>query len=116
MIPSSPSAELIKLREMSESLSKEDWEITPVQAWFLLLGKLGVKKLMGKMGTTGRNGKRGKVLERLKTELAKLVDCFGFGAVMNKGLFWEVVMTLLEEDGGDEKAVATSYEGNLVSN
>ena len=65
---------------MSSSLSKEDWEITPVQAWFLLVEALGTEVLM-------RKG----VVEGLKARLGKLVECFGFGATMNEGLFWEVV-------------------------
>lgn len=65
---------------MSGSLSKHDWEITPVQAWFLLVESLGTEILT-------RKG----VVEELKRRLGELVDCFGFGATLNEGLFWGVV-------------------------
>ena len=65
---------------MSTSLSKNDWEITPVQAWFLLVENLGTEVLM----------RRG-IVEGLKKKLGLLVECFGFGATMNEGLFWGVV-------------------------
>lgn len=44
-------------------------------------------------GIGGRVGGRSEkgVLERLKRGLGKLVDCFDFGAVIDKGRFWEVV-------------------------
>ena len=83
-----PSPELKQLYAMSQSLPKGDWEITPVQAWFLLMGRLGVNVLVEGGGQGG--GKEG-LLARLKRPLAKLVDCFEFGAVMDEARFWEVV-------------------------
>jgi len=73
---------------MSQSLPKGDWEITPVQAWFLLMGRLGVETLVGDDGQAG--AKEG-LLPRLKKGLGKLVNCFAFGAVMDEAKFWEVV-------------------------
>lgn len=51
-----------------------------MQAWFLLVEALGTEVLM-------RKG----VVEDLKKSLGKLVECYGFGATMNEGLFWHVV-------------------------
>ncbi|KUJ20019.1 uncharacterized protein LY89DRAFT_682824 [Mollisia scopiformis] len=76
-----PSLELKQLFEMSKSLPKGDWEITPVQAWFLLVERYGVRSLVREEG----------VLDRLKRGLGRLVDCFYFGAVMDRGRFWEFV-------------------------
>ncbi|KAN0102970.1 hypothetical protein V8E51_011283 [Hyaloscypha variabilis] len=83
-----PSPELKQLYAMSQSLPKGDWEITPVQAWFLLMGRLGVETLVGDDGQAG--AKEG-LLPRLKKGLGKLVNCFAFGAVMDEAKFWEVV-------------------------
>jgi len=69
-----PSPELKQLYDMSQSLPKGDWEITPVQAWFLLMGKLGANALVA-------DGGEG-LLAKLKMGLAKLVECFHFGAVL----------------------------------
>ena len=77
-----PSLELTQLWEMSQSLQKGDWEITPVQAWFLLTGTYEVGRLVGEGG---------KKLEELKGGLAGVVNCFAFGAVMDVSAFWEVV-------------------------
>jgi hypothetical protein len=73
---------------MSQSLPKGDWEITPVQAWFLLMGRLGVNALVE--DSEQSEGKEA-LLPRLKRGLGKLVDCFAFGAVMDEARFWEVV-------------------------
>ncbi|CZR59110.1 uncharacterized protein PAC_09002 [Phialocephala subalpina] len=120
-----PSLELKQLYNMSKSLPKGDWEITPVQAWFLLTERYTVDELLGigeggkergvGIGIGGRGGDGGVgqfgqgiggrqegVLERLKRGLGKLVDCFHFGAVMDEGRFWEVV----EEELGVPKAKA----------
>lgn len=50
---------------MSQSLPKGDWEITPVQAWFLLTASFDVRKLLGDGG---------RKLNDLKSELAKYVS------------------------------------------
>ena len=47
---------------MSQSLPKSDWEITPVQAWFLLTATYDVKRLLGDGGRT---------LDALRAELSK---------------------------------------------
>jgi len=73
---------------MSQSLPKGDWEITPVQAWFLLMGRFGVNTLVEDGG--GAEKPEG-LLARLKRGLGKLVECFEFGAVMDEARFWEVV-------------------------
>jgi hypothetical protein len=83
-----PSPELKQLYAMSQSLPKGDWEITPVQAWFLLMGRFGVNALVEDAGAAG---KPEGLLARLKRGLAKLVNCFEFGAVIDEARFWEVV-------------------------
>jgi hypothetical protein len=91
-----PSLELKKLYAMSQSLPKGDWEITPVQAWFLLVGRVGVNTLVECGGqAAGMEG----FLARLKKGLAKQVNCFAFGAVMDEASFWKVVRTTL---GGED--------------
>jgi hypothetical protein len=91
-----PSPELKQLYDMSQSLPKGDWEITPVQAWFLLMGRLGVSALV-EGGGEGKGNE--EFLAKLKKGLAKLVNCFAFGAVMDEARFWEVVQaTMRGED------------------
>jgi hypothetical protein len=63
-----PSLELSQLWEMSQSLPKGDFEITPVQAWFLISQKYEVGSVM-------------KKLVNLKIGIAKLVGCFAFGVM-----------------------------------
>jgi hypothetical protein len=86
-----PSLELTQLHAMSQSLPKGDWEITPVQAWFMLAEKVGVGRVLGGGGA---------VIEKLKKGLGELVGCFEFGAVMDEGRFWEVVGSVI---GGEEE-------------
>ena len=81
-----PSLELTQLYAMSQSLQKGDWEITPVQAWFMLVERYDISAVIGQEG--GR-------LEKLKKGLGKLVGCFAFGAVMEEGRFWEVVSAVM---------------------
>ena len=88
---SSPALELTKLWEMSQSLPKGDWEITPVQAWFLLTAAYDVTTLLA----DGR-----AKLDALTRELAKLVACLGFGTVLDVGKFWGVVNSVMEAEGG----------------
>lgn len=67
---------------MSQSLPKEDFEITPVQAWFIL----------------SQNYEAGRVLrnlEKLKKGIGKLVACWEFGAVMDELKFWDVVKNVM---------------------
>lgn len=91
-IPSSPVTELQKLREMNESLPKRDSDITPVQAWFLLAEKYDMGVLLGNEEADRRDKaqREGGFLGQLKRELSTLVECFGFGAVMDTLTFWEV--------------------------
>ena len=71
---------------MSECMPKENWEITPVQAWFLLVGRYGWERLIGKpresQSVSGRGSE--KAIDGLKRGLAKLVTCLGFGSVMDE--------------------------------
>jgi hypothetical protein len=74
---------------MSRSLPKQDWEVTPVQAWFLMVDRYGIEKVVN-----------GNGVERMRQGLAKLVECFAFGAVMDEGGFWEVVQNALGDSSG----------------
>ncbi|PVH81659.1 hypothetical protein DL98DRAFT_165074 [Cadophora sp. DSE1049] len=116
-----PPLDLRGLYEMSECMPKENWEITPVQAWFLLVGRYGWERLVGKsrsantgfgIGTgrglrgDGRGGRGGggreRAIDGLKKGLAKLVSCLGFGSVMDEVEFWGVVGEVLGEGWEDE--------------
>lgn len=79
-----PSLELTQLWEMSQSLPKGDFEITPVQAWFLLTQNY-------ELGRVLRN------LEGLKKGISPLVGCWAFGAVMDELRFWDVVKGIMGE-------------------
>jgi hypothetical protein len=68
---------------MSQSLPKGDFEITPVQAWFMLSARYEVGRVVGR-------------IEGLKRRIGGLVSCFAFGAVMDEGRFWDVVGDVLE--------------------
>jgi len=82
----SPTDELMKLYGMSTSLPREDWEMTPVQAWFTLVQRLGMKRLLDD-----------RILEPLKTRLGALTRCFGFGTVVTEMEFWDVVRDVVGE-------------------
>ncbi|KAG4435957.1 hypothetical protein IFR05_008577 [Cadophora sp. M221] len=101
-----PPPNLQDLFQMSESMPKENWEITPVQAWFLLVGRYGWERLLRGVGGGiggGRERAGGEnVMDGLKRGLAKLVSCLGFGSVIDEAGFWEVVGGVLGEDGGVE--------------
>jgi len=94
------------LYTMSQSLAKGDWEITPVQAWFLLLERYDILKLLSDSSPAtsslnpprGENGNGGSKVEEIKRKLGKITDCFGFGAVIDRKRFWEVVESVM----GDE--------------
>jgi len=79
-----PSLELTQLWEMSQSLPKGDFEITPVQAWFLLSQNYDARRVLGN-------------LEGLKKGVGQLVGCFAFGAVMDELRFWDVVKSVMGE-------------------
>lgn len=99
-----PPLDLRGLYEMSECMPKENWEITPVQAWFLLVGRYGWERLIGKpresQSVSGRGSE--KAIDGLKRGLAKLVTCLGFGSVMDEIEFWGVVGEVLGEGWEDE--------------
>ncbi|KAL3425639.1 hypothetical protein PVAG01_02430 [Phlyctema vagabunda] len=80
-----PSLELSTLYAMSLSLPKEDFEITPVQAWFMIVSEYKVDIVLEKA-------------ETLKSSLNELVKCWDFGAVLNQALFWEVVKRVMDEN------------------
>lgn len=83
-----PAPELVRLWEMSSSMPKGDWEITPVQAWFLLTAAYAPAALVADGGAR---------LSALITGLARYVSCQGFGTVLDVGRFWGVVNTILGE-------------------
>jgi hypothetical protein len=100
-----PALTLQSLYALSTSLPKSDWEITPVQAWFKLssyLSSLNPKPPLAYPNHTSIDSSPSEIfperllrdrelMERLKREIAGLVDCFQFGAVLDEGRFWEVV-------------------------
>ncbi len=88
-----PFPALDNLYQMSESLPKENWEITPVQAWFFLLGRYGPKKLLARTADGGE-----RAVDKLKRGLSGLVACLGFGSVMDEASFWEVVGKVMGEE------------------
>lgn len=94
-----PALELTKLWEMSQSLPKGDWEITPVQAWFLLTAAYDVEVLLAGGGAR---------LDALTRGLARYVDCQGFGTVLDVGRFWGVVNAVM----GVEEEVIGSGSGS----
>ncbi|EON65851.1 hypothetical protein W97_05093 [Coniosporium apollinis CBS 100218] len=73
-----PYAEIEKLVQFSEALNLQD-EITPVQAWQNLKSHIKSEFL------------HDAVLRELKRDLARLVICYGFGAVLNVTQFWDSV-------------------------
>ncbi|KAK0099764.1 hypothetical protein ONS96_008260 [Cadophora gregata f. sp. sojae] len=91
-----PPLDLKGLYEMSESMPKENWEITPVQAWFLLVGRYGWERLVGK-GRNGSGSESESPIDEVKRGLAELVSCLGFGSVMDEVEFWGVVGEVLGE-------------------
>lgn len=80
----STTDDLMKLYGMSTSLPREDWEMTPVQVWFVLVQKLGLQTLLDE-----------QVYEALKIKLGAYVRCFGFGTVITEMEFRDVVRDLL---------------------
>jgi len=66
-----------------------------VQAWFMLVERVGVERLLGGVNDGGQEN----VLEALKRGVGPLVDCFHFGAVLDEGRMWEVVENVLGLNG-----------------
>lgn len=63
------------------------------------LGKAGL--ISGAEGAEEKEVKGFCVVEKLKKGLARVVDCFAFGAVMDERRFWEVVRgVVVEEEKG----------------
>ncbi|TGO55224.1 hypothetical protein BCON_0095g00380 [Botryotinia convoluta] len=86
----SSSVSLAQLYAMSQSLPVSDFEITPVQAWFMIAEKYhnGIEKVVGT-----------KTMNNLKRGLGSLSRCFQFGAVMDVDSFWEVVDDVMTQNG-----------------
>ncbi|RDL35024.1 uncharacterized protein BP5553_06955 [Venustampulla echinocandica] len=97
---SSKSSEdnLKQLEAMSRSLPKADWEITPVQAWFRMVEQFGVDWITA--GSNAKGNEAENVLEWVKKDLAKIVGCFAFGAVMDEKKFCDVMEENFNVGGG----------------
>lgn len=87
---SSPALALEQLHGLSQNLNVQDFEVTPVQAWFRMVqdDRRMVESVM----------KEG-VMETLKRELGGLVRCKGFGAVIGIDEFERVVEEVLGRNG-----------------
>lgn len=74
---------------MSRSLPTLDFEITPVQAWFMIAEKYHneIEKVVG-----------ARRMENLKRGLGNISRCYQFGAVMDVENFWEVVDEVMAHD------------------
>ena len=74
---------------MSQSLSTLDFEITPVQAWFMIAEKYhnDIGKVVG-----------ARRIEDLKKGLGNLARCYQFGAVMDVDSFWEIVDEVMAQE------------------
>jgi hypothetical protein len=97
-----PAPELVRLWEMSSSMPKGDWEITPVQAWFLLTAAYAPAALVADGGAR---------LAALIAGLARYVDCLGFGTVLDVGRFWGVVNAVLGETRAQVQTQAQAQFG-----
>ncbi|KAF7886724.1 uncharacterized protein EAF02_003371 [Botrytis sinoallii] len=86
----SSSVSLAQLYAMSQSLPVSDFEITPVQAWFMIAEKYhnDIERIVGT-----------KTMNNLKRSLGSLSRCYQFGAVMDVDSFWEVVDDVMIQNG-----------------
>ncbi|KAF7865724.1 hypothetical protein EAF04_005890 [Stromatinia cepivora] len=86
----SSSISLARLYAMSQSLPTSDFEITPVQAWFMIAEKYHneIEKLV-----------EARRIKDMKIGLGSLSRCYQFGAVMDVDSFWEVVDEVMAQDG-----------------
>ncbi|KAF7889193.1 hypothetical protein EAF00_009493 [Botryotinia globosa] len=86
----SSSVSLAQLYAMSQSLPVSDFEITPVQAWFMIAGKYhnDIEKVVETQN-----------MNNLKRGLGSLSRCYQFGAVMDVDSFWEIVDDLMTQNG-----------------
>jgi hypothetical protein len=83
------SLTLRSLHGLASSLNPDDdVEVTPVQAWFELVRRFGVERLMAE-----------GVLGRLKRELVGVVRCPRIGCSLPRGAFEGVVARVLGEGG-----------------
>lgn len=87
---------LDKLYEISTSLPKSDWEITPIQAWFKLVERYPAHVFLSYVPDSTHSPRRQTLLDKLKQSLCGVVDCFAFGAVMDEARFWEIVEREME--------------------
>ncbi|KXX74967.1 hypothetical protein MMYC01_207432 [Madurella mycetomatis] len=82
---SSPRLTLRSLYELACSLNPaDDVEVTPVQAWFELVGRFGAEVMMAE-----------GVLENLKREFVGVVKCPHYGASLERAAFESVVGRVL---------------------
>jgi hypothetical protein len=80
---------LRSLHGLASSLNPDDGvEVTPVQAWFELVRRFGVERLMAE-----------GVLGRLKRELVGVVRCPRMGCCLPRGAFEGIVARVLGEGG-----------------
>jgi hypothetical protein len=80
---------LRSLHGLASSLNPDDGvEVTPVQAWFELVRRFGVERLMAE-----------GVLGRLKRELVGVVRCPRMGCCLPRGAFEGIVAGVLGEGG-----------------
>ncbi|RDW89307.1 hypothetical protein BP6252_01339 [Coleophoma cylindrospora] len=79
---SAPILDISRLYVMSLSLPKKDFEITPVQAWFMMVEEYGLERVM-------------ENIEALKRRIAPLVTCECFGAVMDESLLGQIAKEIL---------------------
>ncbi|TGO67228.1 hypothetical protein BOTNAR_0046g00300 [Botryotinia narcissicola] len=82
----SSSVSLAQLYAMSQSLPVSDFEITPVQAWFMIAEKYhdDIEKVVETQN-----------MNNLKRGLGSLSRCYQFGAVMDVDRFWEAVADVM---------------------
>ncbi|TGO41106.1 hypothetical protein BHYA_0026g00120 [Botrytis hyacinthi] len=85
----SSSVSLAQLYAMSQSLPVSDFEITPVQAWFMIAEKYhnDIEKVVGT-----------RSMNNLKRGLGSISRCYQFGAVMDVDSFWEVVDDIMTQN------------------
>lgn len=72
--------QVMKYYAMAQNLIKEDWEMTPVQIWFILAETLGIEYLLDP-----------KIYDEFKTKLAMQCRCAGFGSSISQLEFWDIV-------------------------
>lgn len=81
----SPDISLESLHGLAVSLNPGDVELTPVQAWFELMDRYPVERLLDEA-----------LLDELRMQLNGVVKCLSFGAVIERGAFESVVSRVLD--------------------